>query len=321
MRALTPFSDPNLLVGADSFSDAGVYRIAPDLAIVQSVDFFAPIVDDPHLFGQIAAANALSDLYAMGARPLTALNIVGFPEGELDIATLGEILQGGAERVAAAGAVVVGGHSVRDTEVKFGLSVTGVAHPDRLLTNARAAPGDALVLTKPLGVGFITTANRAGRCPPEVFDNACASMIVLNDAASKAALAVGACAATDVTGFGLAVHAWELASASGVTIEIDLATLPILPGAGPLATRENFTRATESNRRHAASSLTTHGSDSTGLSEFLYDAQTSGGLLVSIPPARAGEFLTRCRDAGLSQTVQIGRIRRRGAASVLIHAS
>lgn len=314
-------TDPNLLVGADSFSDAGVYRIAPDLAIVQSVDFFAPIVDDPFLFGQIAAANALSDLYAMGATPLTALNIVGFPEGDLEIESLQEILEGGAERVRSAGAVVVGGHSVRDTEVKFGLSVTGVAHPDQLLTNAAAQPGDALVLTKPLGVGFITTANRAGRCPDDVFDSACRSMIQLNDSAARAALAVGAKAATDVTGFGLVGHAWEMATASDVTIEIDLATLPTLPGAGDLAVKENFTRATEGNRAHVAPSLTMEGEDSAGMAEFLYDAQTSGGLLVAMSPRRASEFLSRCHDAGLAQAAQIGRVAPKGEHLLVIHPS
>ena len=180
VQNLPRFHDPNLVVGTEGFSDAGVYRLRDDLLIVQSLDFFPPLVDDPFVYGQIAAANSLSDLYAMGAQPTTALNIVGFPDKELDLSILAEILRGGSERVLQAGAVVVGGHSVRDAEIKYGLSVTGIVRPEHLITNQKARPGDALVLTKALGTGFITTANKAGRCPEETLAAACASMTQLN---------------------------------------------------------------------------------------------------------------------------------------------
>ena len=204
MRGLPSFDDPDLIVGTDGFSDAGVYRLRDDLLIVQSLDFFPPLVDDPFTFGQIAAANSLSDIYAMGARPKTVLNIVGFPDDQLDLEILGQILQGGADRVQQAGAVVAGGHTVRDTEIKYGLSATGVVEPDKLITNRAALPGQTLVLTKPLGTGFVTTAFKANRCPEEVIAEASRSMAMLNAAGCEAAIAVGAKAATDITGFGLA---------------------------------------------------------------------------------------------------------------------
>jgi selenide,water dikinase len=293
VRDLPGFDDPDLLIGPDSFSDAGVYRIAPDLALVQTCDFFPPIVDDPFTYGQIAATNALSDVYAMGARPKTALNIVGFPDKELDLAILTEILRGGADRVRAAGAVIVGGHSVRDTEIKYGLAVTGIVDPARMLTNAGARAGDALVLTKGLGTGLIATANRAERCPPQTLAAACASMIALNDAAARAALDLGASAATDVTGFGLAGHALEMAEASGVTLEFELARLPVLPGALNLATPENHSAATKTNRAHAADRIELPRADAGARAELLFDPQTSGGLLIAMAPDRAGELVAR----------------------------
>ena len=295
VRDLPGFDDPDLLIGPDSFSDAGVYRIAPNLALVQTCDFFPPIVDDPFTYGQIAAANALSDVYAMGAQPKTALNIVAFPDKDLDLAILTEILRGGADRVREAGAVIVGGHSVRDTEIKYGLAVTGLVNPARMMTNASARAGDALVLTKGLGSGLIATANRAGRCPPETFAAACASMIALNDDAARAALDLGASAATDVTGFGLAGHAMEMAEASGVTLEIELARLPALPGALDLATRRNHSGSTKTNRAHAADRMELPGGTGGGgpRAELLFDPQTSGGLLVAVAPDRAGELAAR----------------------------
>ena len=180
MRGLPQFEDPNLIVGTESFSDAGVYRLRDDLYIVQTVDFFPPLIDDPYVFGQIAAANSLSDAYAMGARPVTALNIVGFPDDQLELEVLHAILAGGAERVLKAGAVIVGGHTVRDAEIKYGLSVTGVVEPAQLLTNAQAQPGDMLVLTKALGTGFVTTAAKARKCPDDVLATTIASMVQLN---------------------------------------------------------------------------------------------------------------------------------------------
>lgn len=309
MQGLPRFQDPDLLIGAEHFSDAGVYRLAPDLAIVQTVDFFPPVVDDPFVYGQIAAANSLSDVYAMGARPRTALNIVGFPDQELDLSILNEILRGGAERVLAAGAVIVGGHSVRDAEVKYGLAVTGTVDPSRMLTNERARPGDLLVLTKALGTGFITTANRRGECPVETLAAACESMVALNAAASAAAVELGASAATDITGFGLAGHACEMAEASGVTIEIGLAKLPLLPGAKELAVKANFTRAIASNRGHTEGRTRLDaGAAESAFFPLLYDPQTSGGLLIAIEAGKAGELVQRCRGAGAPFATVIGRV-------------
>jgi len=309
--------DPNLIVGAEHFSDAGVYRLAPDLAIVQTVDFFAPNVDDPFTFVQIAAANALSDCYAMGAAPRTALNIVGFPDSDLELDVLTDILRGGAERVQKAGAVIVGGHSVRDSEVKYGLAVTGTVNPERMLTNAGAKVGHVLVLTKPLGTGFITTASRKDNCPPQTLKAAISSMSALNAAASTAAVALGASAATDITGFGLAVHAQELATASGVSLTINIASLPVIEGALDLATPDNYSRANATNRSHAEPSMRIEASQDNHL-EFLFDPQTSGGLLVAIDEQHANEFISRCKTGGLSQTAVIGSVHERAESTLII---
>lgn len=308
VRNLPKFDDPNLIIGAEGFSDAGAYRLRDDLLIVQSVDFFPPLVDDPFVFGQIAAANSLSDLYAMGARPVTALNIVGFPDDQLELELLGEILRGGADRVLAAGAVVCGGHTVRDTEIKFGLSVTGVVAPDQLRSNRGAQPGDALVLTKALGTGFITTAYKAGRCPEDVFQTACQGMVMLNASASDAAGTCGAHAATDITGFGLAGHAGEMAQASGATLVIQLDRLPLLPGAAELAARGNKTRASASNRRFAESTLRIDGPVDELRLEFAFDAQTSGGLLISVPQERSSELVRLLHAAGALAAAVVGRV-------------
>ena len=308
VRNLPRFDDPNLLVGAEHFSDAGVYRLRDDLAVVQTLDFFPPLVDDPYQFGRIAAANALSDLFAMGAQPVTALNIVGFPDDKLPLEVLSDILRGGSERVAAAGAVILGGHSVRDTEIKYGLAVTGIVQPEQLLDNAGARPGDRLVLTKALGTGFITTAAKAGRCPEEVLQQAIASMVELNQAASLLARQHQAHAATDITGFGLAGHACEMALASGVTIQVQAARLPELPGAVQLAARGFHTRASESNRRFLQRRLHIQGEPDPGKLELLFDAQTSGGLLVSLPESQAGAYVESCHREGVLAACEVGRV-------------
>jgi selenide,water dikinase len=318
VRGLPKFDDPNLIVGAEGFSDAGVYRLRDDLLIVQSLDFFPPLVDDPYLFGQIAAANSLSDIYAMGARPVTALNIVGFPDDKLELSILGEILRGGAERVIAAGAVIAGGHTVRDVEIKYGLSVTGVVEPDKLLTNQRAQPGDVLVLTKPLGTGFITTAFKAGRCPDDVMAVAAKSMSQLNAAGSEAAVALGAHAATDITGFGLAGHAGEVAQSSGVTVVIELNRLPLLPGAEELARQGNKTRASASNRGYSEHLMRIEGRPDSMRLEFAFDAQTSGGLLISIAADRADELVARIRAAGAEATCIVGSVEAKQDVSLIL---
>ncbi|MGE3776021.1 MAG: selenide, water dikinase SelD [Pirellulaceae bacterium] len=318
VRNLPKFDDPRLIVGTEGFSDAGVYELREDLLIVQSVDFFPPLVDDPFVFGQIAAANALSDIYAMGARPVTALNIVAFPDDQLDLAVLGEILRGGADRVKLAGAVIAGGHTVRDTEIKYGLSVSGVARRDELITNQGAQPGDVLVLTKALGTGFITTAFKRGRCPEQVLVSAIESMVMLNASAAESAHAAGATAATDVTGFGLAGHAGELAAASGVTLLQELDRLPLLPGAAELAAHGNKTRASATNRRYAQPLLCLPARSDPLREEFLFDAQTSGGLLISIPEARAAELITRAQSGGAAAACIVGAVEARQDAAVII---
>jgi selenide,water dikinase len=318
VRDLPKFDDPNLIVGAEGFSDAGAYRLRDDLLIVQSLDFFPPLVDDPFVFGQIAAANSLSDIYAMGGRPITALNIVGFPDDQLDLKILSEILRGGAERVKLAGAVIAGGHTVRDVEIKYGLSATGVVEPDKLITNQGAQPGDMLVLTKALGTGFITTAFKANRCPDKVIAAASESMARLNAAGGEAAVAVGVRAATDITGFGLAGHAREMALASGVTLVIELGRLPLLPGALDLARKGNKTRASTTNRRFVETSLRIEAGADALLTEFVFDAQTSGGLLISVAEDRVGELIDRAQSAGATATCVVGHVEQRQNEAIVV---
>ena len=298
-RALAPLprqTDARLLIGSDSFDDAGVFLLSDDLALVQTVDFFAPIVDDPYDFGRIAAANALSDVYAMGGEPLTALNIVGFPTGKLPVELLTEILRGGHDVVREAGATVVGGHTVVDEELKYGLAVTGRADPRRLLTNSGAEPGDRLVLTKPLGSGMLTTAARRGAIAPEDHRALVDTMSRLNAAASRAALAVGARCATDVTGFGLLGHASHVARGSNVTLRIDPASVPLLHGAREAAESGVRTGGGERNAEYLSSRVEWGGTDAT-LRALLVDPQTSGGLLVAVTEAALEDYLSRIMDA------------------------
>ena len=319
VSGLPTFDDPNLLVGAEHFSDAGVYRVRDDLAIVNTVDFFPPMVDNPFTFGQIAAANALSDVYAMGAEPKTALNIVAFPDDKAEPDLLHEILRGGADRVRAAGAVIVGGHSLRDSsEIKYGLAVTGLVDPARMLTNARARPGDALVLTKDLGTGFAVSAYRSNQCPEEVLAGACRSMITLNLAAAAAALTLGAHAATDITGFGLAGHALEMAQASAATLCLDIGALPLLSGAASLAEAGHHSRATGTNRRYVEPFMRIEGEPDVTRLHFLFDAQTSGGLLISINADRAHELVRQCHESGLTATGIIGSVEARDDRALVI---
>jgi selenide,water dikinase len=288
---------------------------------VQTLDFFPPLVDDPFVFGQIAAANALSDVYAMNGRPVTAMNIVAFPDDELPMDVLGEILRGGAERVGLAGAVMLGGHSLRDPVIKFGLSVTGLVDPAELLTNAGARPGDRLVLTKPLGTGFVTTAAKKQHCPPDVLDRAVASMIQLN-AAGRDALreAGGVHALTDITGFGLAVHALEVAEASGVTIELDVESLPLIEGAEALAIPRYFTRASVTNREAAQGRAWIDPAADPLRLEFAFDAQTSGGLLIAVAEDRAAALVEGLRRRGTPASAVIGRVTPRAATPLVIRA-
>lgn len=304
MRSIPRFEHPDLIVGTDHFADAGVYRVAPNTAIVQSTDFFSPIVDDADAFGRIAAANALGDVYAAGARPVTVLNIVLFPDNELDLGVLERILGGAADVVRSTGAVVVGGHTVRSAEIVFGLSVTGLVDPADLRTNAGARPGDAIVLTKGLGTGVIATAHRRGTCPDEVLAAGIDSMAGLHDAASAAAVEGGASAMTDITGFGFAVHAAELAEASDVSLRIMADRLPVIPGAESLATAEHRSRASATNRERARGVVEVDPGISPVLEELVFDPQTSGGLLVTGPPAA----LEAVAEAAGAPTTVIGRV-------------
>jgi selenide,water dikinase len=311
--------DPNLLVGTETSDDAGVYRIADGLALVQTLDFFPPLVDDPYTFGRIAATNALSDVYAMNGRPLTAMNIVGFPDDALDLAILGQILRGAGDAVTAAGAVTVGGHSLRDAEVKFGLSVTGVVDPAEVLTNAGARVGDVLVLTKPLGTGFVTTAAKKRECPSDVLERAVASMTTLNGLGRDALRASGGVsAATDVTGFGLAGHALEMAQGAGLTVEIDLASLPRIEGTEPLANARYRTRGSKNNRAFVDPNLAiVAGADEQAL-EYAFDAQTSGGLLIAIAEDRADRLVSELLARKSPAAVIVGRILDRSGDTAII---
>jgi selenide,water dikinase len=301
-----------VLVGRESFDDAGVFVLRDDLALVQTVDFFAPIVDDPYEFGQIAAANALSDVFAMGGEPLTALAIVGFPVGKLPMSVLTDILRGGQDKVREAGATLVGGHSIIDEELKFGLSVTGQADPRRLLTNATARPGDVLMLTKPLGTGLLATAGKQGRLADAQRHALHESMRTLNAVASRAALRLEIRCATDVTGFGLLGHASHVARASEVTLRIRGSALPELPGARALWREGVRTGGAERNESFVASLCDWSGAAPADVALAL-DPQTSGGLLVAVPVARAAEYLS-----AVAGSVEIGVVEPRGSTLLVL---
>lgn len=276
----------NVLVGFDTADDAGVYRLNPECALVQTVDFFTPIVDDPATFGAIAAVNALSDVYAMGGRPLTSLSVCCYP-GDGDLADLEMILRGGAEKMIEAGCVVLGGHSVKDDEIKFGYAVTGVVHPERVATNAGARPGDVLVLTKALGTGIISTALKRGIASEADVQSSIDSMLRLNREAAEQMMAAGARGCTDVTGFGLVGHAREMALASGVTLVIDSGAVPLLPGALPYSAAGAIPGGLKNNREFASCAVRMAGTPPVEVENLLYDPQTAGGLLIAVPPDRA----------------------------------
>jgi selenide,water dikinase len=318
VRELPEFDDPNLIIGLQGSSDAGVYRLSDDVLIVQSLDFFPPLVDDPYIYGQIAATNSLSDIYAMGGQPRTALNIVGFPDDQLELEILTTILKGGAEQIRAAGAVLLGGHTVRDTEIKYGLSVTGTVQQDGLITNRAAQPGDALVLTKAIGTGYVTTAYKAGKCPDATLEAAVASMTQLNAIGRDAALATQAKSATDITGFGLAIHTIEMAQASGVTCVLQVNDVPSLPGVSDLVRGGFQTRASDSNRRFAASSMSIQGEPDSIHLELAFDAQTSGGLLISVASDQAERAVQVARDAGAQAAAVVGWVEEKQDYSLVL---
>jgi len=306
LRQLPTFEDDNLLSAAIPFADAGVYRLDSERALVQSVDFFTPVVDDPRSYGRIAAANALSDIYAMGGRPLTALSMVGFPAC-LDRSILVEILRGGVEKVKEAGAVIVGGHTVDDEEPKVGLAVTGLVDPARMVSTVGARPGDALVLTKPLGTGILATALKGEVLAESDMREAIAGMETLNRAACEAMLAVGVHACTDITGFSLMGHALELAEASGVLVELEAAALPVYPQAREMATIGLIPAGSYSNRDYYLPRVLEGQSLPAELLNILADPQTSGGLLMAVAAERLAALLAALRQGGANGWV-IGRV-------------
>jgi selenide, water dikinase len=309
--------DPNVLVGFDHADDAGVYQIAPDQALVQTVDFFTPVVDDPFTFGQIAATNALSDVYAMGGKPLTSLALVCFPE-KADLEILERILAGGLSKMIEAGCTVIGGHSIRDDEIKFGYSVTGVVHPKKVLANAGAKPGDSLILTKALGTGVISTAIKWGKAEPAWIDAAVGSMTTLNRKAAdfirENEVAVNAM--TDVTGFGLIGHAREMAMASGVSLGFHAANIPLLPGALECVRAGHIPGGLKNNRDFAECIVRYDDGIPDDVKALLYDPQTAGGLLMSIA-THGSSWVSQFNAAGIP-AVQIGEVLAHGKAQIAV---
>ena len=307
MKYLPPVSHPNLLVGADTGDDAAVYRMDDDTALIQTVDFFPPIVDDPYSFGQIAVANALSDVYAMGGKPLTALNVVGFP-AHLPKDILGRILVGGADKAREAGVLIVGGHTVDDEEPKYGMAVTGVVRPGSEVTNAGAMAGDDLVLTKPLGTGVITTAGKQGVADGDTLARAVEVMGALNKAASEAMVSVGANACVDVTGFGFLGHLRGMTRASGVSARVSLGALPFIEGAVALAESGVAPGGTHRNLQSLEGDVVWDESITEVQKILLADAQTSGGLLISVRPDKTAALLAALKERGLDSAAVVGGV-------------
>jgi selenide,water dikinase len=307
LQALPIQSHPDLLVGMETADDAGVYRLTPEIALIQTVDFFTPVVNDPYTFGQIAAANALSDVYAMGGRPLTALNIVCYPVKTVPKEALQAILAGGLDKIHEAGALLVGGHSVDDTELKYGLAVTGVVHPDKVLTNGGARVGDALVLTKPLGTGIIATAMKGRLASPEAAAEAIGVMTALNRLPETCLKDLAPHAITDITGFGLLGHGLEMAAASGVEITFFAHQVPVITAAKEYAAQGMVPGGSFANRRFCERRLQVAPGVDPLLVDLCSDAQTNGGLLLAVAPDKAGAFLECLKDHG-SQAAAIGTV-------------
>jgi selenide, water dikinase len=299
-----------LLVGTSTFDDAGVYKLRDDLAIVQTVDYFTPIVDDPYAFGQIAAANAMSDVYAMGGVPITVLNIVGYPITKLPPEILAEILRGGADKVREAGAVILGGHSIDDKDPKFGLAVTGTVHPDKIWTNTGAKQGDVLILTKPLGAGVITTGIKRGLAADSDIETVTKVMATLNKAAAEVAKSYTIHACTDVTGFGFLGHALEMAKGSGVHLSVSRKAVPILQRARYFAEEGSVPGGTKRNLTHVLPDVRFDGVDEIDKT-LLSDSITSGGLLLSVPAEQAEDFVSSLHAAGVSDASIVAQVESR----------
>jgi selenide,water dikinase len=308
LRELPLPKNPKVLVGPETSDDAGVYQLSDEVALVQTVDFFTPIVDDPFTFGQITVSNALSDVYAMGGTPLTAMNLVAFPIKTLSPSILKEILLGGLSKMEEAGVALVGGHTIEDPEVKYGLSVTGIVHPNKILTNAKSMPGDQLILTKPLGTGVISTALKGGMASEESVQKMVESMVSLNQKASEVMQAFGTHACTDITGFGFIGHALEMAIASRVGMVIQSKNIPVFPGAMEYAKMGFLPGGAHSNRQFFSCRTDVHSHVPPLLIDLLYDPQTSGGLLISLPSSNAEKLMTMLKKEGNKDASIVGEV-------------
>lgn len=298
--------DPRLLVGFDTADDAGVFLLRDDLALVQTVDFFTPIVDNPFVYGQIAALNSLNDVWAMGGEAVTALSVAAFPRKGVSFDILQQIFAGGLDILVANGVALLGGHTVDDAEIKFGYAVTGTIDPNRILRNAGARPGDAIVLTKPIGTGIISTAIKFGRAPADSVEASLATMLHSSRTAARLAVTHGAAGATDVTGFGLMGHLFEMAVASRVAIELRASAIPLLPRVVELARKKNITRGDVTNREYVDGRVRVQPGVEPGLLQVLYDPQTAGGLLVSLTPADAEAYVAAVRADGYAAAAIVG---------------
>ena len=307
MESLPKNEDPNLLVGFDTSDDAGVYKLTEEIAIINTADYITPPVNDPFIYGQIAAANSISDVYAMGGRPITCLNLVNFPDGKLPTEQLHRIIEGALDKITESGAVLAGGHTVEDSEPKFGLAVTGVVHPEKIWRNIGVQPDDALILTKPIGSGVIFNANLKGKVSKKAFDACIKTVTTLNRQAAEIFLNYDVHAATDITGFGLAGHGLEMAQGSEASIHINLDEVPVMNEAYKMYELGVSTGVNKHNRAKAMPSMHFNESAKTEKREILFDPQTSGGLLVSIPQNQANDALNDLQSSGLVDTKIIGQ--------------
>ena len=308
---------PNLLVGIETADDAGVYLLSEDLALVQTVDFFTPIVDDPYDYGRISALNSINDVWAMGGTPITALAVTCFPKKGLDFSILGEIMRGGLDVLIANNVALLGGHSVDDPQIMFGYAVTGTINPRQIITNRGARAGDALILTKPIGTGVVSTGIKFGKASAEVMQASLRTMLLAGREAAALMQEFGARGATDVTGFALLGHAWEMARGSEVTIEIEAARVPLITGAFELAAQGLLTSGDKSNRLYVGDDIEIGVEVSQPLASLFFDPQTAGGLLISIPAARAEALLARLHETYADAAI-IGRVAERGAHSLIV---
>ncbi len=315
---LPEYPNERVLVGPKTFADAGIYKISDEMALVETLDFFTPVVNNPYDYGQIAAANAMSDVYAMGGKPLTAMNILCYPLKFLDRDILVEILRGGADKVNEAGAVVIGGHTLQDNEIKYGLSVTGVIHPGKIVTNAGARPGDMLVLTKPLGTGLIISAIKANKVCAEDIKRVTASMCQLNKTASETMLEVGVNACTDITGFGLMGHAYEMAEASKATLSFSAGRIPVFEGCERYVRMGLIPGVSKLSKKYLKDAITVDSRVEEEFLDVLFDAQTSGGLLISLPKGKVEILCTKLKERGVMVASVIGEVCERRGVSIVV---